>query len=76
MWMKGVVSVFDTYKPTQEQIEKLPRITLTSDDKWVHAALEVELNETNYLPGVSMVCATTNTDLRKCLSSLLTEEPL
>jgi hypothetical protein len=31
--MKGVVSVFDTHKPTQEQIENLPRITITSDDE-------------------------------------------
>jgi hypothetical protein len=36
----------------------------------------VELNETNYPPVVSMVCATTTTNMTKCISSLLTEESL
>jgi hypothetical protein len=71
---KGVVSMFETYKTTQVQIYYLPRITLTSDDEWVHAASEVEINEMNYPPVVSMVCTTIVPDTIKCLSPPLTEE--
>jgi hypothetical protein len=37
---------------------------------------QVELNKKNYPPVVSMVCADTNPDTTKCLSSLLTDEPI
>jgi hypothetical protein len=74
--MKGVISVFDTHIPNLSEIEEIPRITLTSDDEWVHMQSEVELNKTNYPPVASMVCADTNPDTMMCLSSLLTDEPI